>query len=82
MENLKLSKSEIMDENEIGAAAIRVSKTNFDYYNRTYSRIQTLLAEIFSVIELITGIGNMVCALVLNKKMSRKVIKHISNLSI
>jgi hypothetical protein len=66
-----------MDENEIGAASIRVSKTNFDYYNRTYSRIQTLLAEIFSVIELITGIGNMVCALVVNKKMSRKVIKHI-----
>ncbi len=75
--NLKISKSEIMDENEIGAASIRVSKTNFDYYNRTYSRIQTLLAEIFSVIELITGIGNMVCALVVNKKMSRKVIKHI-----
>ena len=49
-----------MDENEIGAASIRVSKTNFDYYQRNYSRIQTLLAEIFSVIELITGTENMI----------------------
>ena len=77
MTNMKVSKSEMMDEDEIGAALIAVSTNNFDYYIRNYSRIQTLLAEILSVIELITGLGNMVCAFVLNKKMSRKVIKHI-----
>ena len=77
MANTKVSKSEVMDENELGAVLIAVSYTDFDYYKRNYSRIQTLLAEILSVIELITGFGNMVCAIALNKKMSRKVIKHI-----
>ena len=48
--NLKISKSEIMDENEIGAVSIRVSKTNFDYYLRNYSRIQTLLSKMMTKI--------------------------------
>ena len=65
------------DDNEIGAAVVEISNINFDYYNRSYSRIQTLLAELLSVIELITGIGSTVCGIALNKKMSRKVIKHI-----
>ena len=30
-----------------------------------------------SVVELLTEIGSMVCGIALNKKMSRKVIKHI-----
>lgn len=65
------------DDNEIGAMIIEISNINFDYYNRSYSRIQTLLAEILSVVELLTEIGSMVCGIALNKKMSRKVIKHI-----
>ena len=52
-----------MDENEIGAAL----NTNFDYFKRSYSIIQTLLAEILSVIKLILGFENMVDAFVLNK---------------
>ena len=91
LETTYYKSNQISDEKEkghednstvIGELSLYLNKSNYDYFRRSYKKIQTLLAEIFSVIELITGIGNMVCAIVLNKKMSRKVIKHISNLSI
>ena len=42
-----------MDKTEIGTVFISFSEINFDYYKRVYPRIQSLLAEISRVINLL-----------------------------
>ena len=50
-------KKEGYDINEIGVITFGMNKSNYDYYQRTYKRIQALLAEIMSIISLILEIG-------------------------
>ena len=44
--------TEQLNNLHIGTVMIEISKINFDYYKRSYPRIQTLLTEIMSVISL------------------------------
>ena len=48
---------EQMDKNEIGTVFISFSEINFDSYKRVYPRIQSLLAEVTSVINILMVIG-------------------------
>ena len=70
---------EEMDKKLIGIIAIELSENNFDYYKRVYPRFQSLLAEIMSVINLLFFIGKTLFKLLLNKKMSIDIVKHIIN---
>ena len=58
------------ETNEIGYILIQINNNSFDKYNRSYPKFTTLLAEIFSIIKLITEIVNKLYGFVLNKKMS------------
>ena len=66
-----------MDKTEIGTVFISFSEINFDYYKRVYPRIQSLLAEISSVINLLIIIGQFITKFILDKKMSKDIFKYI-----
>jgi len=48
------------DINQIGTISFQVSQSNYDYYKRTYQRLQSLLPEILSLINLVLGIAREV----------------------
>ena len=61
----------------IGTIMFEISKVNFDSYKRSYSRVQSLLAEVMSVISLLFGIGETVTEILLKRKMSRDIVKYL-----
>ena len=61
----------------IGTIMFEISKVNFDSYKRSYSRLQSLLAEVMSVISLLFGIGETVTEILLKRKMSRDIVKYL-----
>ena len=61
----------------IGTTMIQISKVNFDSYKRSYSRLQSLLAEIMSVISLLFGIGEVITDFLLRREMSRDIVNFL-----
>ena len=61
----------------LGTIMFEISKVNFDSYKRSYSRLQSLLAEVMSVISLLFGIGETVTEILLKRKMSRDIVKYL-----
>jgi len=54
-----------------------VNKSNYDYYKRTYKKFQSLLADVTSLINLIITILKILSYILLNKKMSKDIIRKI-----
>ena len=69
MGNLDLNSSSI-----IGDIIIELNKSNYDYYRRTYKKLQTLLAEIMSVVSLVFQILSKILTFLNKKKMSVDII--------
>ena len=63
----------------IGAIGIRINQSNFDSYKRTYQRLQSLLAEVMSVINLLFEIGRQLSNILCNKKMCKDIIENLIN---
>ena len=61
----------------LGTIMFEISKVNFDSYKRSYSRLQSLLAEVMSVISLLFGIGKTLTEILLKRKMSRDIVKYL-----
>ena len=76
--DLKRDYKESSDLN-IGRITLEINKSHYDNYKRTYPRLQTLLAEIMSVISLLFEIGRIITSILCNKKMSKNIIKSILN---
>ena len=70
-------KEDIKKSNEItiGNIDFQINKSYYDNYRRTYSRLQTLLAEVTSVISLIFEIGRQLSIILFEKKMKKDIIK-------
>ena len=51
----------------IGNIDFSLNKSNYDNYKRTYQRLQSLLAEIMSVISLVFEIGRQLSAIFCEK---------------
>ena len=66
-----------MDNNEIGRIFISLSEISFDSYKRVYPRIQSLIAEITSVVNLLILIGEILAKILLEKKMNKDIFKYI-----
>ena len=45
---------------KIGSFTIAFNKSNYDYYRRTYKKLQSLLAEITSTVSLLVDIGSLI----------------------
>ena len=63
----------------IGTITIAINKSHFDNYKRSYKKIQSLLAEIMSVISLLFQIGSQISIFLCSKKMSRDIIFNLIN---
>ena len=59
---------------KIGSIKLEFNKSNYDYYRRTYKRVQALIAEMVSVVGLLFDIGGLILEFLNNKKMSVDVI--------
>jgi hypothetical protein len=69
--NLKENKS-----SKIGVIEFSINKSNYDSYQRTYQRLQSLLAEVMSVISLLFEIGNQITNIFCEKYMKKDIIKY------
>ena len=75
-----LSHSNNINFQNLGFLAIvtfEINKSNYDYYKRTYTKFQSFLADVTSVINLIITILRLLTYFILNKKMSTDIIRKI-----
>ena len=63
----------------IGNIDFSLNKSNYDNYKRTYQRLQSLLAEIMSVISLVFEIGRQLSAIFCEKSMNKDIIQTLIN---
>ena len=63
----------------IGTITLEVNKAHFDNYKRSYKKIQSLLAELMSVISLLFEIGGQMSIFLCEKKMSKDIIFNLIN---
>jgi len=63
----------------IGAISFNINKSYFDNYKRGYQKLQSLLAEIMSVINLIFQIGSLIIYILIDKKISKDIIISLIN---
>ena len=67
------------NHSRIGTISFSINMSNYDHYKRTYQKMQSLLAEIMSVISLFFEIGRQVTGILIRKKMSINIIDNIIN---
>ena len=63
----------------LGEIIIGINKSNFDNYSRTYTKLQTLITEIYTIINLFFSIGKIFTKILLEKKMSKDIIRILLN---
>ena len=67
------------NSSKIGSLSISFNKSNYDYYRRTYKKLQALLAEIMSIVNLLFEIGRQILSFLNEKKMSVDIIGNLFN---
>ena len=60
-----------------GDITFKLNKSNYDYYRRSYKKLQTLVAEIMSIVSLLFEIGKIISGFLNEKKMSIDIIKKL-----
>ena len=70
------------NNNSLGVIKFGQIEKNYSYYRRNYEKIQSLLAQIMSVINLMIEIGKLLSYFLLDKKMSKDIIKNLIDKSI
>ena len=71
------NKKENDNNNAVGEIILGINKLHYDFYQRSYKKIQTLLAEIMSLISLIIEIGRIIGMVLLEKKMSYDIMNNL-----
>ena len=61
----------------IGQISLEINKSNYDNYKRSYQKVQSLLAEIMSVISFFFEICKELSFILCNKKMNKDIIEYI-----
>ena len=67
------------NNSKIGTITFAINKSNYDNYKRNYTKIQTLLAEVMSVVSLLFEIGRQIANILFKKKMSNDIINNLIN---
>ena len=70
---------EEVKDSMIGAIEFEINKSNFDNYKRNYQKLQSLLAEIMSVINLFFQVGRQIINIFGGKKISLSIIEYLVN---
>ena len=63
----------------LGEIIIGINRTYFDNYSRTYTKLQALITEIYTIINLFFNIGKIIAKYLLEKKMSKDIIRVLLN---
>ena len=74
MENNNINFNFNNTNNEIGKITLGINQSYYDYYQRSYKKIQSLLAEIMSIVSLIIEIGRIIGIILLEKKMNLDIM--------
>ena len=61
---------------------IGLSDINCTHYRRTYQKIQSLLADIMSIVNIFILIGKMISNILLQKKMNKDIVRSLINRNI
>ena len=61
----------------VGIIEFSINKSNYDSYQRSYQRLQSLLAEIMSVVSLLFEIGNQIANIFCEKNMKKDIVEHL-----
>ena len=67
------------NSSRIGIITIEINQSYFDNYKRTYERLQGLLAEIMSVVNLLLQIGNIISNFLCKKRMCKDIMNNLLN---
>ena len=67
------------NKTHIGTIEFSLNRANYDYYKRSYQKLQSLLAEIMSVISLLFEISRQIAGIFCEKIMSKDIIKTLVN---
>ena len=67
------------NSSKVGTIMLTLNKSNYDLYRRTYKKLQTLLAEIMSIVSLLFEIGKQISSFLNEKKMSVDIIRKLFN---
>jgi len=62
------------DVYQIGTISFKINKSNYDYYNRSYKKLQSLLPEILSLINLVLEIARYISDYLCKKVMSKDIM--------
>ena len=68
------------NSSKFGTFRFALNKSNYDFYRRSYKKIQTLLAEIMSIVSLLFEIGRQILSFLNEKKMSIDIIRTLFNI--
>ena len=66
----------------LGEITFQQSEKNYSHYKRSYEKIQSLLADITSVINILIIVGKVISNILLQKKMNKDIVKSILNRNI
>ena len=66
----------------LGEITFQQSEKNYSHYKRSYQKIQSLLADIMSVINFLIVIGKSISNILLKKKMNNDIAKSVLNRNI
>lgn len=61
----------------IGKIEIGINKTNYDNYKRSYEKLQSILAGVMSVINIILEIGRQIVNIFESKRMNKDIIEQL-----
>ena len=65
------------NSSQIGTISFALNKSNYDLYRRSYKKLQTLLAEIMSIVSILFEIGRQIVAFINEKKMNVDIIRQL-----
>ena len=68
-----------LNNNKIGEIIFEMNKSYYDNYRRSYPRLQSLLADVMSVVNLLFEIGKQISIILCEKNMSKDIIQNILN---
>ena len=74
----KSEEFKISQKVRIGQISLNINQSNFDNYQRTYPRLQSLLVDVTSVISLLFDIGKIIANILCKKKMPKDIVGNIS----
>ena len=66
----------------LGEITFQQSEKNYSHYKRSYEKIQSLLANIMSVINFLIVLGKAISNILLKKKMNKDIVKSLLNRNI